>query len=346
MSTNTTNYGLIKPSEEDYYNIEDFNGNIDIVDCELKKVSDVADNINDKIFVLEEALYNPNLLINSNFKSRQLINQREESSYNSKGYCIDMWYITCASSQSFLIDVSLDNLKMSIHENELTNPYVNLLQKIENYNDYVGKTVTLSMKVKGDYGKQVRFGFATSGAGNKWFDLTGDWQMITYTVTISAETSSLNYVVVQLNGNESHSIEIEYVKLENGSVATEFVDDDPATKLSKCQRYLEVISGETPVGYLIHSSAIAFNIPLFPKRIATGLIQSSSDMIRQIYELYISGNSKNYVSNISNITIWSTSKKSILLLITLDTKVDNFTANGFCYMRILSSENILLSAEL
>lgn len=38
--TTTTNYGIKKPGASDYYNVEDFNGNADIVDTELKKAED------------------------------------------------------------------------------------------------------------------------------------------------------------------------------------------------------------------------------------------------------------------------------------------------------------------
>ena len=40
MATYTANYDLIKPDSEDYYNIEDFNQNADILDEELKKRED------------------------------------------------------------------------------------------------------------------------------------------------------------------------------------------------------------------------------------------------------------------------------------------------------------------
>ena len=39
----TENYGLNKPSQDDFYNIEDSNNNMDIVDTELKRVEDKAD---------------------------------------------------------------------------------------------------------------------------------------------------------------------------------------------------------------------------------------------------------------------------------------------------------------
>ncbi len=42
MSTNTNNYKLIKPAQEDFYNVDDFNNNADIIDSQLKAVSDKA----------------------------------------------------------------------------------------------------------------------------------------------------------------------------------------------------------------------------------------------------------------------------------------------------------------
>ena len=40
MAEKTKNYNLIKPGLNDFYNIEDFNKNVDIVDEELKKAHD------------------------------------------------------------------------------------------------------------------------------------------------------------------------------------------------------------------------------------------------------------------------------------------------------------------
>ena len=40
MAKNTKNYNLIKPELDDFYNIEDFNQNADIVDRELKRLDD------------------------------------------------------------------------------------------------------------------------------------------------------------------------------------------------------------------------------------------------------------------------------------------------------------------
>ncbi len=42
MSTTTTNYGLTKPDSNDYYNIENHNDNMDIIDAQLKENADAA----------------------------------------------------------------------------------------------------------------------------------------------------------------------------------------------------------------------------------------------------------------------------------------------------------------
>jgi len=45
MATTTKNYGLKKPAQNDYYNIEYHNDNMDIIDTELKRIEDEIDNI-------------------------------------------------------------------------------------------------------------------------------------------------------------------------------------------------------------------------------------------------------------------------------------------------------------
>lgn len=43
MAERTTNYGLIKPSENDFYNIEEFNSNSDAIDKALSIAQTTAD---------------------------------------------------------------------------------------------------------------------------------------------------------------------------------------------------------------------------------------------------------------------------------------------------------------
>lgn len=45
MATNTTNYNLVKPSENEYYDININNSNLDIIDTEIKKINDKFDSV-------------------------------------------------------------------------------------------------------------------------------------------------------------------------------------------------------------------------------------------------------------------------------------------------------------
>lgn len=49
MAKNTSNYNLKKPSSEDFYNVEDQNGNMDIIDQELKRLNEDNQNADQKI---------------------------------------------------------------------------------------------------------------------------------------------------------------------------------------------------------------------------------------------------------------------------------------------------------
>ena len=45
MATNTTNYNLVKPSENEYYDINVSNSNLDIIDTEIKKINNRLDSV-------------------------------------------------------------------------------------------------------------------------------------------------------------------------------------------------------------------------------------------------------------------------------------------------------------
>lgn len=49
MSTFTENYNLIKPDEEDYYDVQDFNENFDTIDTQLAQTAALAEEVGEKI---------------------------------------------------------------------------------------------------------------------------------------------------------------------------------------------------------------------------------------------------------------------------------------------------------
>lgn len=154
---------------------------------------------------------NPNLLINPDFE----INQRGLNSYTSNGYTVDRW--------------KLSNATLNATTKTLSNPNStggNFLQSLENKPTGTF-TVTLNVaSVTGTVkflwldGSTPKTGVAISKGVN------------TYTFT----ASSLTWVGIQIDSGAS--IQLSYMKLEQGAVATPFVAPNPAEEMMKCQRYL------------------------------------------------------------------------------------------------------------
>lgn len=56
MATFTENYNLIKPSEEDYYDVQDFNENMDAIDGQMAETEQELNGIGEKINQMDEKL--------------------------------------------------------------------------------------------------------------------------------------------------------------------------------------------------------------------------------------------------------------------------------------------------
>lgn len=154
---------------------------------------------------------NPNLLINPDFK----INQRKASGYTS-GYTVDRWKIS--------------NATLNATTKTLSNPNStggNFLQSLENKPTGTF-TVTLNVasvtgtvKFLWQDGSTPKTGVAISKGVN------------TYTFT----ASSLTWVGIQIASGAS--IQLSYMKLEKGTVATSFIEPDIAEEFVKCCRFFQ-----------------------------------------------------------------------------------------------------------
>lgn len=310
--------------------------------------SDIIDNISDRTTSLETNLYNPNLLFNSNFKVSNLINQRGQTSYTTNGYTFDMWRL----GKSLDGQLDLTDTKMKFKFNSrVSNGYFNLFQYIENYKELQGKTVTLSVKVKNLTGEgYMRSNIQTDNKPNynAWYVYKGDVNTLTRTVKLPENITDSLFVSVYVN-DSMNDWEIEYIKLEIGENATPFVDDDPATKVAKCQRYLQVYEGAsilstgviTSIDNINNTFRCVFQLPL-------------SQLLRTIPRI-------EYTSGI-RITVWGkgdyTEMNEIVLLLpnknnnflTLHTKCKNAGMSVSDNMPVTLQANttakILISAEL
>lgn len=212
----------------------------------------------------------PNLLINSNFKVSEMINQRGVSKYTigeyASKYIFDMFRMYKTDSDTTVdgyVDLTGENVKIVQTTGSVGG--IALQQKIENYKSLAGKTLTLSVKAKSSIvGDALSLYFGIDGltSGFKTFKAVNT-SFNTYSITITIpENISASVDIIVHNKILNGSLEIEYIKLEENLVATKFYDDDKATKLAKCQRYFIKYSLFKTVGADVGQMVIEFDVAM------------------------------------------------------------------------------------
>lgn len=154
---------------------------------------------------------NPNLLINPDFK----INQRGGSTY-SIHYSVDRWKIYNA-----LYDVSTKNL---------SNPNSSDGNFVQTFENHLNGTYTITAHCSSVTGKaNFTWGGESVIVKEEVVDLKEGNNILTIKAT------DLKFIGVLVKPGAS--VNIDYIKLEQGSVATPFIAPNPAEELVKCQRY-------------------------------------------------------------------------------------------------------------
>lgn len=150
---------------------------------------------------------NPNLLINSDFK----INQRGATSYTNNGYTVDRWKVSAGT-----VKTSSSGITVTLNSKG---------QFIQQFENALTGTYTATIKVTSITGDCVLF----IGSHSLQLNKAG-----TFTIT---ENGSIVGISLYKNTAGTCTINVEYIKLEQGSVSTTFVAPNPAEELTKCQRY-------------------------------------------------------------------------------------------------------------
>lgn len=105
-----------------------------------------------------------------------------------------------------------------------------IAQHLENYSDLYGRELTLTIRTEdGVYSASSLFS-GEDGSYCVHFISDGEWIVLYKNGT---------HCSVQYNNTNDISKKIYWFKLELGSIATPFVPPDPATELTKCQRYFQ-----------------------------------------------------------------------------------------------------------
>ena len=155
---------------------------------------------------------NPNLLINPKFE----INQRGSTTYTT-GYTVDRWRVASATLNA--------KTKVLSNSNSASGTF---LQSLENKPT---GTFTVTLNVASITGT-VKFSWKDGSTYKTGAVISKGLNTYTFTA------SSLTWVGIDIASGAS--IQLDYMKLEKGKVATSFITPNMAEELAKCQYYTVV----------------------------------------------------------------------------------------------------------
>lgn len=256
---------------------------------------------------------NPNLLINPNFK----INIRGKNTYTS-GYSVDRWKVNSVTlNASTLV---------------LTNPNSSSGTFLQSLEHKPTGTFTVTLNVASVTGT-VRFGWIDGDNYNAGVEISKGVNTYTF------NASSLTWVGIGMASGAS--VQLSYMKLEEGSVATEYVKPNESEEYVKCLWFNRVITGLRS-GY-ISSNKIYLSIPECAS-MRTGTPTPAD--INLAGWIYI-GNSMITV-NKSDITAVTVDKYKELVLTPTSALAQNLTGKGYRNITYVidSSAQVRLDAEI
>ena len=178
-------------------------------------------------------VFNPNLLINSGFD----VWQRGESFATNSGYIADRWKI---ANSGTVTDITHNTVDGGVHFQYSSANYINCVQFIENI--YGAQKVTISAMVKCTQGVELQLLIGRTSNINdilakQTFVATGDWQFISFTGTLTND----DIVWVNVSARAGCvNFYIKWVKLELGSIATQYLPLSYYDELLKCKSYFQL----------------------------------------------------------------------------------------------------------
>lgn len=202
---------------------------------------------------------NPNLLINGDFR----INQRGQASYStSGGYTVDRWRLVSNN----IIATPLSNGGINV---QITGQWAYLSYTMEekDWKALLGKTITLSMKVSRlSQNYRPYFQISTKSGGTATNTRIVKTGITSFVYTVPSDADKLEIRIAYTTSSEgsiSVDMDIDYVKVELGSVVTPFNPRPYTEELAMCQRYYQVFTTQGIRPYLYTSAPlVAFILPI------------------------------------------------------------------------------------
>lgn len=210
---------------------------------------------------------NPNILTNADF----LINDLGTAVYNvTDTPTVNNWKIKLTNTAgSYTVATKI----LKSDDVDIGSDYVHLYQAIPNPMFYNGKTVTFSAKAKSTTGKWtlILWKGVSTIASVPWD--TTLFKTLTYTIPAGTFTSNDTFSIAIRSYSE---VELEYAKLEVGSIATAF---------SPAQNTIYSNQNQTITG--IKTYSVSPLVPTTPSGPSAAVAKSYADSLRTVYDKVI-----------------------------------------------------------
>lgn len=228
-------------------------------------------------------LANPSLLINGDF--RNPVNQRGKSSYNVNGeYTIDRWKLAYENSGTMTVNDGYISISNGVANNTFLQYNCDTDMRV-----LEGEKVTFTIVYKSTatYRLSSFIGSAEEDV-NIYLTPIDDWTVKTLTLDLSSWKYSIGKVessiILQSYDGSSFTngtLDVKYIKLELGSVATPFVPRPYGEELALCKRYYEPLLHYKTFGVAMtdptDGTILSCSLEYSPKRITPSITFGAQD---------------------------------------------------------------------
>lgn len=262
----------------------------------LAELRATLNDITARLDVLTLNISNDNLLINGDFR----VNQRGKETYTGQGYSVDRWKLTNANTT---LEVASEGIILSASATG-SNGYIN--QYIENgFEILKGKVVTFSICIDGN---------VYSATGTVHIEIPSSTRPIAViadtskTAAVGLYLQSSGNMIVQVGVLVGQSVNISWVKLEIGALATSFTPTIYSEELLKCQRYYLPITGTMSTGLcgLAYTAGTQVSINL---TLPTAMYDTPKLTVTQLPTVRYDGNSV----DVTSVSVSTLSNNSLVL---------------------------------
>jgi hypothetical protein len=208
-----------------------------------------------------------NLLVNGGVE----IWQRGAGPFSANAaYAADRWQIALGGSST--MSVQRDGATVdtgSTYAAQIVYTHVTasaLEQKLENYAELHGRTISLSARVRTATPGAAQLRILTTGTGaatelSDFHTGSGTYETLTVTATIGSSVASITVGVLL---GVSCTAYLDNVMLVVGAAPGTYVPLQPADDLARCMRYYETLGGTTSGAIIAVAQTTASNALLFP----------------------------------------------------------------------------------